>query len=223
MKKIKTLLVDDHQLLIDGLTQLFLKTPKIDLIDHATDGTDLLEKLKTQQPDLILLDIRMTDMHGIEAAKAVKELYPTIKVIMLTTYSKKEKVRAAIDAAVNGYVLKHSGHKILLEGIDTVMKGEDYYDKRIMRHLIDDEPKPSRKFTPTLTPREVEVTKLIALGKSYPEIAAKLCISLHTVKAHCKNIFSKLGIHDKLDLALYAYKTGLVKLPPPDGGLKEDE
>lgn len=215
-------MVDDHQLLLEALTQLFIKTPKIDVIDHAIDGTVLLEKLKTQQPDLILLDINLIDMNGIEAARVVRELYPSIKVLMVTTCTKKEKVRAARSAEVDGYVLKHSGHKILLEAIDTVMTGEVYYDKRIMRHLVDDEPKPCKKNDTTLTAREKEVTKLIALGKSYPDIAAKLYISLNTVKTHCRNIFSKLGIHDKIDLVLYAYETGLVK-PPAAGGLKENQ
>jgi len=208
---IKVLITDDHQIVIEGLKLLLGSTPEIEIIGEAQNGVILLNKLKTLEPDLILLDIGMPVMDGMKAAVAVKEKYPDIKILILTTYSDQSKIKKMLKVA-DGYVLKDSGKDALLNAIKSVMAGTNHYDQRVIDIVMGSyqNKKTSTPQNISLTKREKEITRLVAKGKSTKEISQELFISPLTVDTHRKNIFSKLGINKAAALVKYAYDEGLM-------------
>lgn len=207
----KVLITDDHQIVIEGLKLLLGSSPEIEIIGEAQNGVILLNKLKTLQPDLILLDIGMPVMNGMEAAIAVKEKYPDIKILILTTYSEQSKIKKMLKVT-DGYVLKDSGKDALLNAIKSVMTGKKHYDQRVIDIVMGSyqNKKSSTRQNISLTKREKEITTLVAKGKTTKEISQALFISPLTVDTHRKNIFSKLGINKAAALVQYAIDKGLV-------------
>ena len=211
---IKIILVDDHKIVLDGLKALLNTANELEIIGEAQNGLILLHQLKTLEPDLILLDIGMPVMDGIEAATKVKKLYPDVKILILSTYADKAKIKKMLAIGVDGYILKDSDKKALLNAIKTVISSDKkYYDHRVTDVIMDSyQPKKTTTTAsiPSLSKREIEIVKLIAEGNSTKDISQQLYLSPLTVNTHRKNIFSKLGINKAAQLVKYAIQEGLI-------------
>lgn len=209
---IKIILVDDHKIVLDGLKALLSTADELEIIGEAQNGLILLHQLKTLEPDLILLDIGMPVMDGIEAATKVKKLYPNVKILILSTYADNLKIKKMLHIGVDGYILKDSDKGALLNAIKTVMFADQkYYDQRVTDVIMNSyQPKKTSNYSPSLTKRELEITKLIAQGKTTKDISKELFLSPLTVDTHRKNIFSKLGINKVAQLVKYAIQEGLI-------------
>lgn len=206
---IKVLLADDHAMVIKGL-RFFLSTQSdIDIIGEAHNGKEAVELAGTLQPDVILMDVQMPDMDGVEATVAIKEKHPEIKIIILTSFVDQETVLPALKAGANGYQLKDIEPDELAETIRAVQHGEKRLHpqatNQLLTHLTDGSPDEKAGFQ-ELTPREKDVLREITNGRGNKEIADALFITEKTVKTHVSNILSKLGLHDRTQAAILAMK-----------------
>jgi DNA-binding NarL/FixJ family response regulator len=209
---IKVLIADDHQVVRRGLL-FFLKTQlDIEIVAEASNGREAVALVEEHQPDVVLMDLVMPEMDGIEATKVIKESFPSTKIIILTSFSDQDHVIPAIRAGATGYQLKDVEPDELVNTIRAVYRGENHLHPKVtnhvMTHLMQGEKK-DKKFHDELTKRELEVLGEIARGKSNKEIAASLFITEKTVKTHVSNILSKLQLQDRTQAALYAVKHGL--------------
>jgi DNA-binding NarL/FixJ family response regulator len=206
---IKVLVVDDHHVVRRGLV-FFLKTQKeIEIVGEAANGEEALTLVGKLHPDVVLMDLVMPMMDGIEATKKIKELFPHTKILILTSFSDQDHVIPAIRAGASGYQLKDIEPDQLVEAIKSVYKGESQLHPKVtshvMSHLSQGEKK-GENLLEELTKREKEVLAEIAKGKSNKEIAASLMITEKTVKTHVSNILAKLNLADRTQAALYAVK-----------------
>lgn len=196
-----------------GDSSFFLKTqPNITIVGEAANGHEAVELAEEQLPDVILMDLLMPGMDGIEATKRIKEKHPDIKVLILTSFSEQNQVIPALKAGADGYQLKDIQPDELVRSIEEVMKGENRLHQKATSHLLGNlaNPHPFDDPVQSLTKRELEVLKEIGKGKSNKEIAATLFITEKTVKTHVTNILSKLGLHDRTQAALFAVKNNIV-------------
>ncbi|MFK7799543.1 MAG: response regulator [Aureispira sp.] len=207
---IKIILAEDHEVIANSLQLLLESNPGIEVIGNAINGAVLLEQLQAQQPDLILLDISMPVMDGMEAAKKVKELHPDIKVLVLTTHTQQIKIRKILQTGVDGLVLKKSDKAELIHAIQSVMKGNKYYDQAIMDKLINSNGGITLPSGAKITERELEIIQLSADGKSYKEIGELLFLSPETINKYRKIIYSKMEIGGINEMITYAIKNGLI-------------
>lgn len=205
---INIIIADDQQIIIEGLKGLLIKEKDINIVDHAKNGIELLEKLKTKAVDLILLDIHMPEMDGIEAAKIVKEEYPSIKILVLSMYNKPEFIRSIIEAGAHGYVLKNAPREELVEAIERVYAGLEHYSPEVKDTIMQNLKTKSHVGPAYLTERERAVIRLLADGLTTTEIAGKLFISSHTVDTHRKNLMNKLNQKNIASLVKYAVENG---------------
>ncbi|MBI4267031.1 MAG: response regulator transcription factor [Chloroflexi bacterium] len=210
---IKILLVDDHAIMRDGIRALLSPHNDIEIIGEAAEGKEAIEKVGELQPDVVVMDIAMPEMDGLEATRRIMKKYPKAKVLVLTQYDNREYVLAAIKAGATGYVPKRALGSELILAIRTVQEGESFlYPSAAAAliedylHQVDEEP------YDRLTDREREVLKLIAEGHTSREIAAMLYISLKTVLGHRTKIMEKLDIHNRTELIKYAMRKGLVSI-----------
>ncbi|MFS0862428.1 response regulator [Fredinandcohnia sp. 179-A 10B2 NHS] len=209
---IKVLIADDHHVVRRGLL-FFLKTQKdIEVVAEAKDGQEAVLLAEQLQPDVILMDLVMPEMDGIEATRKIKEKHPNIHILILTSFSDQDHVIPAIRAGATGYQLKDIEPDQLVQAIRAVFKGESQLHAKVtnhvMTHLMNGD-KNEQSLLDDLTKRELEVLSEIAKGKSNKEIAASLIITEKTVKTHVSNILSKLELQDRTQAALYAVKHGL--------------
>lgn len=209
---IKIAIADDHQMFIDGIKSL-LKGNKNMLVSlEATNGEQLLSLLKEQPTEVILMDVNMPVMDGIEATKQVKQKYPDTRVIMLTMFSSKDYIEKLLRAGANGYILKNTGKEELTTAIERVMQGESYFSKEVTERIMEGLQGKKAENNPhmvELTEREKDVLRLIAQELTSHEIADKLFISFHTVETHRKNLISKLQVKNIAGLVKYAVQNGL--------------
>jgi DNA-binding NarL/FixJ family response regulator len=209
---IRVIIADDHHVVRRGLV-FFLKTQSdIEIVGEAKDGQEAVELVQEHQPDVVLMDLVMPVMDGIEATKAVLAEQPQTKVIMLTSFSDQEHVIPAIRAGASGYQLKDIEPDQLVEAIRAVHRGETQLHPKVTTHLMTHMAKSDQEdenLLHLLTKRETEVLAEIANGKSNKEIADTLFITEKTVKTHVSNILSKLDLADRTQAALYAVKHGL--------------
>lgn len=217
MKPIKIMIVDDHQMVIDGLSALLLGEQDVEVIGTAQNGAELQLLLAEKQPDLILLDVSMPVMNGKEAARWLKGQYPTVKILILTMHQELRNIKTLLKIGVDGYLLKGSGKDELMDAILTVASEQNYRDKRVVDILMDDligHSYPNAALF-ELTPREMEIVCLISKGSKSQEIAEKLFISPQTVLSHRKNILSKakadLEIRNMAALVAYLGDQGLLQ------------
>lgn len=213
METYSIVLADDHALLRHGIRQILEKIDDVDVIGEASDGLELLKLLSKNLPNMVILDIAMPKLRGIEAAIEIKMLYPEIKLLILTMHKSLQYVHHALSAGVNGYVLKEDAPKELLSAIESVRNGNTYISPLISGKLTNEIAqayKTGRLETPfePLTVREREVLKLIAEEKSNNEIAELLFISDATVKRHRASIKKKLKIRKTAGLVKYAIRKG---------------
>jgi DNA-binding NarL/FixJ family response regulator len=214
---IRILIADDEALVRGGLRMILEAQPDLEVIGEAVDGRDALEQVRTVRPDLVLMDIRMPDLDGLEATqRMLTGPRPTPKVLILTTFDLDDYVYEAIRAGASGFLLKTTPPHQLVEGIRTVMSGEALLAPQITRRLLDrfiQRPLPSSSTPPELaelTERELEVLRLIADGLSNAEIAAALFLSGATIKSHVNHLLTKLGLRDRVQAVALAYRTGLM-------------
>ncbi len=212
MTKIEVLIVDDHGVVRQGLRTYLELLDDIEVIGEAENGLEAMAQVRQHQPDVVLMDLVMPEMDGIEATRQVSAISPSTRVIVLTSFADDEKVFPAIKAGATGYLLKDVSPGDLANAIRAVHAGETHLHPDITKKLVDQLASPRSDPRPTpdeLTPRELEVLRLIAQGKSNREIARALAISDKKVKTHVSNILSKLHLADRTQAAIFAHRHGV--------------
>lgn len=205
MEKISLMLVDDHEMVRLGLSSYLNMQADLEVVAEATDGLDGVLKAKQYQPDVILMDLVMDKMDGIEASKAILQENPNIKILILTSFLDDEKIFPALEAGVKGYILKTSQAVEIAESVRKIAQGQDVISESVRLKIYEKQhAKPA--LHDSLTSRESEVLKEIAKGLSNQEISEALFISLKTVKTHVSNILAKLQVEDRTQAAIYAIK-----------------
>jgi NarL family two-component system response regulator LiaR len=213
-ENIRVLIVDDHDIVREGQRALINTEPGMEVIGEAKNGIEAIELADTLQPDVILMDLLMPKMDGIEASEEIKKGNPEARILVLTSFAEDERVFAAIKAGAQGYLMKDSSPQTILKAIHEVHSGEASMSPRIAQKLIHELQRKSDS-PPTeepLTAREMEVLKLIARGLSNQEIAEELMISEPTARTHVTNILGKLHLANRTQAALYALREGLADL-----------
>jgi len=215
-KNITVMIADDHLLMSEGIKQILELETDIDVIAQAGDGEEAIEKAVKYNPDVILLDINMPKMNGIDVLRRLKDLGVKSDVIMLTIHEDREYLRETIKIGANGYVLKDSDADGLIKAIRDVNNGKTYIQPSIASLLVNDigrvEENSDFQRIESLTKREYEVLILIAEGLNNKDIADKLYISEKTVKNHVSSIFKKLDVNDRIQAAIFAFKNNIKKL-----------
>jgi NarL family two-component system response regulator LiaR len=211
---IRVLVADDHAIVRKGICALLETEPHIEVVGEAHDGQDAIVAAGRLAPDVILMDLVMPGMDGLEATRRLTSREPATRILVLTSFHGDDKVFPAIKAGALGYLLKDSGPEDLVEAIEQVYRGESSLHPSIARRLLQELSAPAQPApdTESLTEREIEVLRLIAKGQSNREISADLTISEATVRTHVSNILSKLNLCSRTQAALYALKEGLASL-----------
>lgn len=211
---VKIMIADDHSLIREGLKTLLELDEDIEVIAEAVDGVDCLEQLVKIQPDVLLLDINMPKLNGLEVLKKLKLNKNKTHVLVLTVHNEVEYLMRAIEIGANGYVMKDAESSVLKEAIFTVALGHTYIQESLIPALNSKmiEKNADREKIENLTRRELEVLKLLALGTYNKEIAETLEISERTIKNHISNIFKKIGVTDRTQAAVFAIRNNLVNL-----------
>jgi DNA-binding NarL/FixJ family response regulator len=202
----RIVIADDHLPIRVGLVSLLELLPGVKVVGQATDGLGAVELVKSLKPDIVLLDLRMPRMDGIECTLVIRRETPTCKVLVLTTFDEDEDVYRAFQAGVDGYLLKGFSKDELEHSITVIMEGKRFLPPPIARKLAD------RALRPELTPRELDTLRQIVLGRSNKEIARGMGITEDTVKSHLKSIFVKLNVSDRTQAVTEALKNGLIRL-----------
>lgn len=197
----KILICDDQAVIRDGL-ELLLKLEKdFQVVGCAQDGSEALELTEKHRPDLVLMDLKMPGLNGIEATREIRRRFPYVKVLALTTYDDDEWVFDAIRAGASGYLLKDTPRQKIIEAVRGTMEGKSFVDPsvagKLLQHVVDRAPQPASLFAKKFTERELDVLRLIAKGMTNAEIAAALHLSEGTVRNHVSAILEKLGVSDK--------------------------
>ncbi|MGY1771010.1 response regulator [Blastococcus sp. SYSU D00813] len=214
---VRVLVVDDQRVVRDGLAMLLGLLPGIDVVGSAEDGEQALDAVDRLRPDVVLMDLRMPRMDGIEATRRIRAGHPAVAVLALTTYADDESVVGALRAGARGYLTKDAGADEIARAITAVVSGQMVLDAAAQLRVVENlggqpagiETAAGRTLPDDLTRREAEVLGLIAEGLSNAEIAARLVVSEATVKTHVNHIFAKTGARDRAQAVAYAYRTGL--------------
>jgi NarL family two-component system response regulator LiaR len=211
---ISVLIVDDHEIVRKGIRALLATKRDIQAIGEAKDGAEAVAQAKSLHPDVILMDLMMPKMNGVQATREITAMQPEARILVLTSFAADEQVFPAIKAGALGYLLKDSSPQELLQAIRQVYRGEPSLDPAVARKVLAElsapPPKPLTK--DPLTERELEILRLIAQGKSNKEIAGELVIAEETVHTHVSNILNKLHLASRTQAALYALKEGLASV-----------
>jgi DNA-binding NarL/FixJ family response regulator len=211
---ISVLIADDHAIVREGLRRLLESEPDIKVCAEASDGREALEMVEKHEPSLVILDITMPRLGGLEALERLRAEHPVVKVILLSMHGDPQFIRSAATLGVDGYVLKNGRASEVIDAVRAVMKGGSYFSPPVAREIVEQVRSPKRgssePFT-TLSGREREVLRLIADGLSAKEIASDLGISSKTVEAHRTSLMRKLGARKATELVRYALRHGLVE------------
>jgi DNA-binding NarL/FixJ family response regulator len=216
---IRVLIADDQRVVREGLAMLLDLLPGVEVVGAAADGEQALTLAQRLRPDVILMDLRMPRCDGIEATRRLREHTDAIQVIALTTYADDRSVLDALRAGARGYLTKDAGADDIRAALEQVTSGQAVIDPAVQHHLVDaiatstQRPEPREQPPDGLTPREVEVLRLIAEGLSNTEIAGRLVVSEATVKSHVNHLLAKIGARDRAQAVSYAYRTGLAAPP----------
>ncbi len=216
---IRVMLVDDQRVVRDGLGMLLNLLPGVELVGTAANGREALAMVEETTPDVVLMDLRMPEMDGIEATTRLRHTHPGVQVLVLTTYADDESVLGALRAGARGYLTKDAGADEIAQAITTVAAGHMLLDPAAQAHVLNSlqqtstgpttRPDTTAGLPDGLTRREAEILKLIAHGLSNQELAAHLFVTEATVKTHINHIFAKTGARDRAQAVAYAYRTGL--------------
>ena len=205
-KPIRIALVDDHPLLRQGIAALIADQPDLQLVAQASNGLEAIEQFRLHRPDVMLMDLQMPGMNGIDAMSAIRAEFPDARFVVLTTYTGDVQIVRALKAGARAYLLKSLLHRELLDTIRAVHAGQKRIPPEIAAELAD------HAADDALTPREIEVLRLIAAGNANKIVADQLSITEETVKAHVKNILSKLDANDRTHAVTIALKRGIIEL-----------
>jgi DNA-binding NarL/FixJ family response regulator len=222
MKKIRVLLVDDHTVLRQGLRSLLLDKPDMEVVGEAENGRQAVQLAAKLLPDVVVMDIAMPQLNGLEATRQITKELPTVKVLILSTYGEDEYVHQLTEAGAVGYLIKQTASTDLIEAIREAYKGNAYFSPSIAKRLLDryrdsflNGGKPiNQKAAVHLTSRELEVLQLVAEGKGNKQMAAELCISIKTVEKHRQQVMDKLDLHEVAGLTRYAIAQGIIESAP---------
>lgn len=215
---IRVLIIDDHRIVREGIAALMEDVHDIDIVGSAADGCAGIELAEQLQPDVVLMDLVMPCMDGVEATRRLADAYPDMRILVLTSYITQDKVFPAIKAGASGYLLKDTGSSELIEGIRQAYRGETTLDSKIAGMVMAEisHPAPNDRLGPnSLTEREIEVLRLVAHGMSNKEIAHHLGISPETSRTHVNRIISKLHVASRVQATLYALRSGIADLDQP--------
>ncbi len=217
MKQIKVFIVDDHEIVRDGIKAILMFSQEIKIVGEAADSSDLFKALKTNLPDIVLLDIALPGLSGIEIAGKLRKEYPRVKIIMLTAAPSQLDIVNAVELGIEGFILKDAGRETLLQAIKKVNAGENYFSDHITRVAVNEmldkkRNKPVKNSSFSFSKREMEIIKCIAQGLSHKQMAASLNISKRTADTHVNNIMRKSGFHSKADIIKYAIANEIIKL-----------
>ena len=218
---IRILITDDHAIVRKGLAMLLATERDMKVVGEAPDGQEAVEKTASLRPDVVLMDLVMPRMDGIEATRKITEAHPEVKVLVLTSFAADDKVFPAVKAGALGYLLKDSSPEELVEAIRRVHRGEPSLEPDIARKVLQELSRPGdeKPTSDPLTERELEVLRLIAQGLSNKEIASRLFISEWTVRTHVSNVLGKLHLASRTQAALYALRSGLASIDEvPEAG-----
>ena len=220
---IRVFIAEDHAIVRKGIRALLTLEPGIQVVGEAGNGQEAVRGIECAQPDVILMDLVMPEMDGIEAIEQVMARQPEARILVLTSFATDDKVFPAIKAGAMGYLLKDSEPREVVQAIRQVYRGESSLHPRIARKLIQELSRSPRRppTTDPLTEREVEVLRLVAQGKSNRQIADDLVITEGTVRAHVSNILSKLHLASRTQATLYALREGLASLDDANGALED--
>ncbi len=213
---IKILLADDHKLLIDGLRSLLEKQKNLEVVGVAKDGLETVDLAAQYKPDIILLDISMPQLNGIDAARKILRDLPDTKIIMLSMHADRRYIQESIRIGARGYILKESAAREVIKAIEDVQKGEIFFSQSVRHQVLHEYVKWIRQgdnssYSP-LSVREREVLQLLTEGRSTKDVAGILNVSVKTVESHRKQIMDKLGLYSIAELTKYAIREGLTQL-----------
>src|SRR5712692_6193858 len=217
MQKITVLLADDHTVVRQGLRALLVVEGDIEIVGEADTGRQAVQLAKKLMPDVVVMDIAMPLLNGLEATRQITKQVPTSKVLILSSYSDDEYVQQLTEAGAAGYLVKQTAANELLKAIREAQRGNAYFSPAIAKRLRDQcreafvTGQPGNKRTDYLTTREAEVLQLIAEGRANKQIAAELCISIKTVEKHRQQVMNKLNIHDVAGLTRHAIAKGIIE------------
>lgn len=217
MKKITVLLAEDHTVVRQGLRALLSTESDIEIVGEAENGRQAVQVARKTKPDVILMDVAMPLLNGLEATRQIKREMPESKVLILSSYSDGDYVEQLTQAGAMGYLIKQTASNELLKAIRETHKGNSFFSPSIAKRLRDHSlpgATGKRNASPTLTPRETEVLQLIAEGLANKQIAGELAISIKTVEKHRQQVMDKLNIHDVANLTRYAISKGMVENHP---------
>jgi two-component system, NarL family, nitrate/nitrite response regulator NarL len=213
-KKIKLLLVDDHPVVRKGIGSCFNGHSQVEVVGEAVDGQEAINKVKELSPEIVLMDIEMPVMNGLEATRLINRDFPEVKVLILSVLTKKEQVLEIIKSGAQGYVLKDSSPADLVRAIESIHNGRAFFSPDISQIMLDQyldeasDGEDSRR----LTARELEVVGMIAEGQSNKDMANKLGVGVRTIETHRERVMNKLDIHSVAGLVKYAIANGIAKL-----------
>ena len=210
LKMIKVLIADDHMIVVEGLKNLLKETDKIFVMGEASNGKEVLEKLKHNQVDVLILDLQMPEMNGMAVIEKVKKLYPTTKILVLSSHSDSDTINKIIDL-VDGYLIKNTIYKELVYAINELANGEIYFGEEVLKIHFKSKRKKNKSIQEArLTKREIDILKLIGMEHTTFQIAEKLNIASSTVETHRRNLIKKAGVKNSLGLVKFAIAKGYV-------------
>jgi len=216
MKKIKVVVADDHTILRQGIKALLDNLEEIEVVGEAKDGREAIKAIEELSPDVILMDIAMPGLNGLEATRRIKKKFPRTKVVVLTMHTNEEYIFQILNAGADGYLVKETAFQDLISAINSVHRGEAFMSpsisKKVMTDYIQRAQGEERVGFDTLTTREREILQLVAEGNSNKKIAEVLFISPKTVETHRAHIMDKLNIHDRAGLIKYAIRKGMINI-----------
>jgi DNA-binding NarL/FixJ family response regulator len=217
MQKIKVLVVDDHTIVRDGICALLALAGDIEVVGEATNGNEAISKVRELNPEVVLMDIAMPVMDGLEATRRINKEFPKTKVLVLTQYDDKEYFFPVLESGALGFISKAAASSELTAGIRSVYRGDSYLSPSVTRLLVENYQStagknPNKDPFKLLTEREREVLKLLAEGHSTQEIAEMLVITPKTAEGHKTNLMAKLGIHNRVELVKYALRKGIITI-----------
>lgn len=211
----RILIVDDHTMVRDGLSSMLQRQPDFEVVGEASNGKEGVEQAERLRPDLILMDLRMPEMDGVEAMRKIRIHQPEVDFLVLTTFDTDEYIFDAVEVGAKGFLLKDTSRDELFNAVRTISNGNSYFQPDIASRLADQFAvlrKGGGHVTDALSEREREVLNLIAQGKANKEVASELSLSESTVKSHVSNIFSKLGVNDRTGAVTTAIQKGIIKI-----------
>lgn len=216
VRRVRVLLVDDHQMMRDGLRAVLAGVPDIEVVGEASDGRMALDLVRTLHPDVVVMDVGMPELNGVEATRQIRAEFQGVKVIALSTHTDKSYVHHMLEAGACGYVLKIAAHDELVRAVRAASLGRTYLSPEVAGSVVE---RSTHAHTggevsaySTLGAREREVLQLVAEGKTSAETAKAMHISIKTVESHRRNIVQKLGLHGTAELTKYAVREGLTSL-----------